>query len=228
MNQSLRQLLEHQPIFAQFGDAQLSLIAESAVRRRHEAGAFVTCYGDVWPYLLLVETGSLEVVKESCEGKQLVALSLGPGDAFWGLAFFNEGMETPVAVHAREDSNVSVWSRDQIQPLLMETPQALWTLCQQMVTRMNQASRIVENLAFKPMAKRLAGLLLELFSETGEACLKRNLTLDDIAARVGSTREEVCRVLYQFSDKRLIEITRTEFFLVDKDGLARLVEPRSG
>jgi hypothetical protein len=30
--------------------------------------------------------------------------------------------------------------------------------------------------------------------------------------------------LYSFSDKKLIEITRTEFVLTDRKGLARLVE----
>ncbi len=32
-----------------------------------------------------------------------------------------------------------------------------------------------------------------------------------VAARVGTTREMVCRALYNFSDKKLIEVTRTEF-----------------
>jgi hypothetical protein len=45
-----------------------------------------------------------------------------------------------------------------------------------------------------------------------------------MAARVGSTREMVCRALYNFSDKKLIEVTRTEFVLTDREGLARLVE----
>jgi hypothetical protein len=47
-----------------------------------------------------------------------------------------------------------------------------------------------------------------------------------MAARVGSTREMVCRALYSFSDKNLIEVTRTEFVLTDREGLERLVERR--
>jgi hypothetical protein len=34
----------------------------------------------------------------------------------------------------------------------------------------------------------------------------------------------VCRSLYNFSDKKLIEVTRTEFVLTDRDGLSQLVE----
>ena len=43
-----------------------------------------------------------------------------------------------------------------------------------------------------------------------------------MAARIGSTREMVCRALYSFSDKKLIEVTRTEFVLTDHEGLDQL------
>ncbi len=224
MAERLKQLLENHPIFSRLGDDLLTNTIECALSRHYQAGEYVTYYGDVWPYLLIVASGCLEVAKESCDGKQLVALTLKEGEAFWGLAFFNDDMETPVLVQARENSEVYLWARDQILPFLLESPLALWDLCQQIVSRMNQASQIVENLAFKPMAKRLACLLLDMFSESSETSLKRTMTLDDIAARVGSSREEVCRALYQFADKNLIEITRTEFSLVNKDGLAYLAD----
>jgi hypothetical protein len=50
------------------------------------------------------------------------------------------------------------------------------------------------------------------------------LTLDDMATRIGTTREMVCRVLYRFADKKLINVTRTEFVLTDRDGLSCLVD----
>jgi hypothetical protein len=34
----------------------------------------------------------------------------------------------------------------------------------------------------------------------------------------------VCRVLYRFVDKSLINVTRTEFVLTDQEGLARMAE----
>ena len=51
--------------------------------------------------------------------------------------------------------------------------------------------------------------------------IERSLTLDDIAARIGSTREMVCRLLYKFSDEGLIRITRTEFTITDPENLEK-------
>ena len=49
-----------------------------------------------------------------------------------------------------------------------------------------------------------------------------HLTLDEIAARIGSTREVVSRILHRFADQGLIDITRTEYMFNDWDGLRQI------
>jgi CRP-like cAMP-binding protein len=93
-----------------------------------------------------------------------------------------------------------------------------------MIQRMQRASAIVDDLAFQPVAGRLAHLLLDHFDTSGEQTIERSLTLDDMATRIGTTREMVCRVLYRFADKKLINVTRTEFVLTDRDGLSHLAD----
>jgi CRP-like cAMP-binding protein len=99
-----------------------------------------------------------------------------------------------------------------------------WELCRLMIQRMQRASAIVEGLAFQPVSGRLARLLLNDFISVGDAAITRHMTLDEMAARVGTTREMVCRALYRFADKKLIDVTRTEFVLTDKNGLAQVAE----
>jgi CRP-like cAMP-binding protein len=99
-----------------------------------------------------------------------------------------------------------------------------WELCRLMIQRMQRASAIVEELAFQPVAGRLARLLIDHFTSAGEESIERSLTLDEMAARVGTTREMVCRALYRFADKKLINVTRTEFVLTDRDGLSHLAD----
>ena len=42
-----------------------------------------------------------------------------------------------------------------------------------------------------------------------------DLTLDEMAARIGSTREMVCRQLYKMADQGVIRINRTEITIED-------------
>lgn len=217
-------LLARNTVFKMLADEQRAGLASEAVRRQFRRGEIISLYGDVWPFLLLVGAGRVQAVKESSEGRQLMLLSLEPGEIFWGLAFFNDDAAMPVTLVAAEDSRLYLWPREGVLPALLANSPALWALTQLMVRRMQQASQIVEGLAFQPVAARLAGLILRQFGGGHERSVARSLTLDEMAARVGSTREMVCRILYRFADENLIEVTRTEFTLTDEEGLARLSE----
>ena len=222
--ETLKSLLHANPIFASLPPAELTALAQLASSRSYDKGETVILYGDVWPYLFLVGEGSVNAVKESGEGRSLIVTTFLAGDLFWGLAFFQDGAPMPVTLIAREPSRLHLWSRESAQPIFERNGRVGWELCRLMAGRMQRASAILEEMAFQPVAGRLARLLLDHFELAGDAAISRHLTLDEMAARIGSTREMVCRALYSFSDKNLIEVTRTEFVLTNRDGLARFVE----
>ena len=221
---NLPDLLKTNPIFASIAQPDLKQMAQLASSRSYQKGEKVILRGEVWPYLFLVGEGLVDAVKESSEGRTLRVAPFGAGEIFWGLAFFHEDAPMPVTLDIREDSVLYLWSRDAILPILIRNGQASWELSRLMAERMQRASDLVEGLAFQPVAGRLARLLLDNFEMAGDSAISRHLTLDEMAAHIGSTREMVCRALYNFSDKKLIEVTRTEFVLTDREGLARLVE----
>ena len=182
----------------------------------------MAAYGDVWPYLFLVTAGSIQAIKESSEGRSLIVLTLNPGELFWGMAFFEDAATLPVMLQAQSDSQVYLWSQEQMKPWLLANGRFSWELSRLAVRRMQRASIIVEELAFKPVASRLAGLLLDYYQDAADEPVPRSLTLDQMAAHIGTTREMVCRLLYRFSDQKLIHITRTEFVLNNRSGLVQL------
>ena len=88
-----------------------------------------------------------------------------------------------------------------------------------MIRRMQLASEIVEELAFHPVMSRLAGFLLDISGNTEEEYIARDITLDEMAARIGTTREMVCRHLYRFAENGAIDINRTEFRITNRSFL---------
>ena len=91
-----------------------------------------------------------------------------------------------------------------------------------------RAGEIVEEVLFLPLPGRLANLLLTQYEGALDDYVARDLTLDEMAARIGSTREMVCKILYQFSDKGLIELHRTEFKITDQHELQAIGERLKG
>lgn len=225
---TIRETLRANPLFAAFDDRELEDLIQLSNPQRYPDGQWVTHYGSSWPYLFLVEEGSLEAVKESPEGRSLVILELERGMVFWGLGFFREGMGMPVALVAREETRLRLWSREELLPWIRQNGEFAWELTQLMVERMLRASEIVEELAFQPVAARLAHFLLEQFGDRAGDVVSRDLTLDEMAARIGSTREMVCRQLYKLADHGVIQINRTELKISDLNALRERAEALKG
>ncbi len=215
MSNHLSDLLKKSPVFSGLDAAGLDWLAGVAILKRYQPGEFLAYVGDCWPYLFLVAEGSLKAVKDSSEGRSLVVTELGAGEIFWGLAFFQDGLPNPVSLQVSRPAVIYLWQRDTILPFLLENGHLTWELSRLMVSRMLYASEVIEGLAFQPVAGRLARLLLEQYP-ADQISGERHLTLDEMAARVGTTREMVCRILYKFAEQGAIQINRTEFIFKDR------------
>jgi len=211
----LAELLDNNPVFSCLDAAIREQLVEQAIRKEYDKGETITFRGDVWPNLFVIGKGIVTALKESSEGRSLVVASFEPGELFWGLAFFYEEMTMPVTLVAQTPVSLYLWPRDRVLPILVQNGRSSWELCRLMVGRMQHASEILEEMAFQPLTGRVARLLLENFpADQGTAT--RHLTLDEMAARVGTTREMVCRILYRFAEEGAIQINRTEFIFTDR------------
>jgi len=221
MKNKLAEKLASHTIFSSLVASDLNQLAQLSIARNYDKDQWIAYNGDVWPYLFWVEDGLITALKESPSGRSLIVATIKPGEIFWGTALFIDNAPMPVALIAEKTSRVHLWPRERIQPFFLRNGQMSWELSRLMVDRMQHASDIVEELAFQSIPGRLARLLIDRYGRE-EGPVARDLTLDDMAAHIGSTREMVCRALYRFADDGMIEITRTEFSFTDRDQLVQL------
>ena len=221
-------MINQNPVFACMAQRDLDKLVKQAIHRQYHRGQYLAHAGDIWPFLFILLKGSISAVKESLEGRSLIATSFKPGEIFWGVSLFHPDLPMPVALKVDLQSTVLLWSREQLVPVLSENGLMSWELCRLMVSRMLRASEIVEELAFQPVIGRLARLLIDYPGQAASGPTARSLTLDDMAARIGSTREVVCRFLQRFADEELIKITRTDFEITDRDRLMGLAKKVRG
>jgi CRP/FNR family transcriptional regulator len=211
--------LATEPLFSGLDPIILDDLAQYAIPRSYKSQEIIVHQDDVWPHLFLIERGMVHAVKESLEGRAFIATTLKSGDIFWGLAFFLEGAPMPVLLQAKAETKIYLWNRDYLVPIIKRNGDASWRLCQLMISRMQLASVIVEDLAFQPVMGRLAGLILNEFGDAEHEFKTRDLTLEEMASRIGTTREMVCRHLYRFAEQGVIQINRTELKITDREQL---------
>ena len=208
-------------IFAKLTAKEREIIITSAVKRPMKKGEYLVLQGDVWHYMFFIEQGSVVAEKDSFDGRTFVAATFRPGEFFWGLGFFLENAAMPASLRVFEDGVIYQWSKKDMMPIIESNGLFSWELSKLVVSRIQYVSEILETMTFQPIAVRLARLLMRISDTEKQVPIERSLTLDDMAARIGSTREMVCRLLYKFSDEGLIRITRTEFTITDAENLEK-------
>ena len=209
--------LNEHPVFAGLNQDTLKIVNRASIQKNYRKGEWIAHHGQTWPYLFFVESGIVQALKESPEGRSLLVVEMIPGEIFWGVSFFIPAAPMPVALVVKEDTSLLLWALDDLKPIILRNGEMSWELTRLMIQKMQYASEILNDFAFQPTTGRLALLLLEHYGDAVEVSVTRDMTLDEMAARIGSTREMVCRHLYHFADKGAIQINRTELMITNQD-----------
>jgi len=133
-----------------------------------------------------------------------------------------DGLSMPASLEVREDTVLYFWERDSILPVIQQNAQASWDVANILIQYMRNVREVVYGFAFHPVAGRLARLLLTHYNATDGQLAPRNLTLDQMADTVGTTRELVSRTLHRFANEGLIHVNRVEFAFLDRERLESL------
>ena len=121
-------LIEQIPIFRHLDDHQRLQLARLATKKSFEKGEFIAHYEEIWPHMLVVESGVIGVLKLSSEGRNLGALRLGCGDFFISPSFFDGG-PLPASLEVKETCRIYIWRQDQVLPIIKQNPEVLWSMC---------------------------------------------------------------------------------------------------
>ncbi|MCK5674311.1 MAG: Crp/Fnr family transcriptional regulator [Spirochaetales bacterium] len=196
------------------------LIQLSEVKTYHK-GEFICWQDEIWSKALYIVFGKIEWIMLSPGGKRQIVFGLEKGDVVWGHSIF-DGKPMPASLEVMEECKVYLWSGKVIMPIVSRNVEAVWDVSRLLIQTMRNVREIIYGFAFHPVSGRLARLLLNHYHPVEGQFAPRDLTLDEMAAMVGTTRELVCKVLYRFADAEVIQIKRTEFVFTNREKLEAL------
>jgi CRP/FNR family cyclic AMP-dependent transcriptional regulator len=174
-----------------------SLLAALAARgnsRSFRAQTILLNEGDAGGSLYIVLTGKLRVYASSPEGRDVVLSELGPGEYVGELSL--DGLPRSASVKSLEPTTCCVVPAAQLPGFLAEHPEFALHLSQKLTRMVRRLTEQVKSLALQDVYGRMVRLLMELSDPVGdERVVREKLTQQDIADRVGSSREMVNRVM---------------------------------
>ncbi len=204
--------LRRVPLFAELSYQQLGAIAERATRTRYERDSIVFSEGDPCHELLIVEEGSVKLLKSAASGRQQLMGFERTGNTLAEVPVFDGGRYTVTAL-VMEATVLLRLDAEHFRRVCLQQPEVAVKVIKVLGHRLRHLERLVEELSFSTVRGRLIVHLLRIADECGKRDgtsidfeLKENN--EELAARVGTVRELISRNLGRLHGDGLIEMRR--------------------
>ncbi len=158
-----------------------------------EAGEVLIREGDASTELFILLPGELKVFTSKAESRELTFGAVLPGECFGELSL--DGKARSASVRAVTTSRCRVISADEMRSLAHAQPDFVGHLVMNLIALLRRATQKIKSLALDDVYERIIALLEEeAVDDQGTRRLPRNLTQQEIANRIGASREMVNHV----------------------------------
>lgn len=210
--------IENIDLFEGLSPAEIDVLRENSVTRSCPKNSVVIHEGDIADSMYIIEAGRVKVYCSDKNGKDFVLDILEAGDYFGELALLDDDRRS-ASVRAMEASSFSIIYKDQFSQVLDAHPNIARLLIRNLTRRIRKLTYDVKALALQDVYGRVAKVLTDLAKPTGEgeeAKIEDKLTQQDIADRVGASREMVARILKDLTVGEYVEIKGRQIHLKRK------------
>jgi CRP/FNR family cyclic AMP-dependent transcriptional regulator len=181
-------------------------------RRRYPAKSTLIYAGDKSESLYYIVKGSVTVIIEDDEGREMIVAYLNDGEFFGEMGVFEQQDDSRSAwIRTKVECEVAEISYAKFSELSDNHPEYLYALGAQMARRLRNTTRKVGDLAFLDVTGRVARTLLDLSKEpdamTHPDGMQIKITRQEIGRIVGCSREMVGRVLKTLEEQGLVDVS---------------------
>ncbi|HRX78985.1 MAG TPA: Crp/Fnr family transcriptional regulator [Pirellulaceae bacterium] len=216
-------------LFEQLADGDLRDIEARSKARTFARGTPIYLPLDDTNAVFLLASGRVKICHLTPDGKQSILAFIEPGELFGELAMLETGGVRNEYAESVEKSTI-VLIPGEIMQKTMESNAGLTLGVTKMIgMRRRRIEQRLKNLLFLSNRERLTHLLLELAEQYGvrESAglrLRIQLSHQDLANVIGSTRETVTVVLGEMQQEGLLSIGRRRIVILDLGRLAGSVQ----
>jgi CRP/FNR family cyclic AMP-dependent transcriptional regulator len=176
----------------------IGALAEHGNTRPFRANTILITEGDAGDSLYIVLTGRLRAFASSEDGRDVILGEYGPGEYVGELSL--DGATRSASVKTLEPTTCCVVQAAQLPAFLADHPEFALHLTQKLTRMVRRLTEQVKSLALQDVYGRMVRLMMELSDVVGEErVVREKLTQQDIADRVGSSREMVNRVMKELT-----------------------------
>jgi len=193
-------------------DADLVAVGSHGISRSYPKNTIIVTEGDKTDSLYVILEGRVKVFVSDEGGNQVLLQTQGAGEYF-GELVLDEGPRS-ASIMTLEPSRFLVVPKADFHDFVVRNPAFAQSLIEKLIGRVRSLTASVKSLALMDVYGRVARLLLELAEDKGgQLTIAQRLTQQDIASRIGASREMVSRILKDLSTGGYLTQSRTGIVL---------------
>lgn len=214
-HEELQTALARVSLFDDLPEEELTRLVTGAHLLSLPAGTLIIQQGDVSDAMYVLLEGRLKVFLGNEEGREVILNFLDPGEAFGELALI-DGEPRSASIMVIQPARMAMLPRSHFQECLGQSGEMARRLLLMLARRLRGLANQVGSLALMDVYGRVANVLTTLAEDDGQGGrITCELTHQDIASRVGASREMITRILndlkrggYISVEQRRIRITQ--------------------
>lgn len=198
---------------------ELENIVASSRLRTFRRGQVVCTAGDPGDSLIVVVSGQIKVSVRSADGAELTLTVLGPG-ATIGEVSVADGGPRSADVETVTQTQLLFIPRAAVQAACDRVPGVAQALTNAIAAALRRLTETTSDLVFLDLPRRVAKLLLSQ-PRSDHGVIEQNLTQEEYARLLGSTRQSVNIALRSFERRGWIEMRDRSVTVKQAAALAR-------
>jgi CRP/FNR family cyclic AMP-dependent transcriptional regulator len=180
--------------FVNFSEDSLRSLAPRGVVRTFPKHAVLVNEGDDTDSLYVVLSGRVKAYVTGEDGREVVVNTIEAGDYFGELVL--DGGPRAASIMTLEPCRVFVISHADVEGMLAGQPAFARDLIGRLIGKVRSLTAKVQDLALRDVYGRFVRFVSEHAVEAGgERAIPERLTQQDVAARIGGSREMVSRIM---------------------------------
>ncbi|UCD67633.1 MAG: Crp/Fnr family transcriptional regulator [Betaproteobacteria bacterium] len=202
--------------FEGLSDEQIGLLTNRAAVRTYSKGAIIVSEGDEGNSLFVIQSGSVKAFLSDENGKEVVLSTQGPGEYFGDLALFDDEPRS-ASIMALEPCKVMIITKSQLRDAIKDDPEIGFSLLHGLAKRVRILTENVRTMALLDVFGRLVKTLYMLAEEKeGGLVIDQRLTQQDLANRIGASREMVSRIMHDLTEGGYLSIKAKRITILKK------------